>query len=66
MKYDWETEEEFKQRYREAKAQGICVFRDDANREFILDIIDDYMDIVDAIYLAEENENDIQRLRISK
>ena len=49
MKYEWESEEEFKQRVEEAKSQGICVFRDDANRESILDIIYDYMDIVDAI-----------------
>ena len=49
MKYEHETEEQFLQRQKEAKAKGICVFRDDANREFILDIIDDYMDIVDAI-----------------
>lgn len=49
MKYEWETEEQFLQRVREAKKQGICVFRDDANREFILDIIDDYIDVVDAV-----------------
>lgn len=49
MKYEWETEEQFKQRVREAKKQGICVFRDDANREFILDIIDDYIDVIDAM-----------------
>jgi hypothetical protein len=55
MKYDYETEEQFMQRYKEAKEKGICVFRDDANREFILDIIDDYMDIVDAVYIAQEN-----------
>lgn len=56
MKYEWETEEEFKQRYREAKAQGICIFRDDANREFILDIIDDYIDIIEALE-GYTNEN---------
>ena len=49
MKYEWETEDEFKQRFKEAKKKGICVFRDDNNREFILDIIYDYLDIVDAI-----------------
>lgn len=48
MKYDGETEEQFLQRQKEAKAKGVCVFRDDANREFILDIIDDYMDVLDA------------------
>lgn len=52
MKYEWETEEEFEERVREAKKKGICIFRDDNNREFILDIIDDYLDIVDA--LSEE------------
>lgn len=56
MKYEWETEEEFKKRFREAKAQGICIFRDDANREFILDIIDDYIDIVEALE-GHTNEN---------
>lgn len=54
MKYDWETEEEFLKRQKEAKKQGICVFRDDADREFILDIIDDYIDIVDAINAMED------------
>lgn len=37
------------QRVKENKDKGICVFRDDANREKILDIIDDYMDVVDAV-----------------
>ena len=49
MKYDWETEEEFQQRVKQAKAKGICVFRNDDNREMILDIIDDYIDIVDSL-----------------
>ena len=49
MKYDWETEEEFLKRQKAAKKQGICVFRDDAHREFILDIIDEYMDLVDSL-----------------
>jgi len=49
MKYSWETEEQFLQRQKEAKAHGECVFRDDANREKILDLIDNYMDIVDAV-----------------
>lgn len=44
-----ETEEQFQQRVKEARARGECVFRDDANREFILDIIDDYIDVVDAV-----------------
>lgn len=55
MKYEWETEEQFLKRQKEAKARGECVFRDDANREFILDIIDDYMDVVDAV--IEDNKN---------
>lgn len=49
MKYEWETEEQFLKRQNEAKARGECVFRDDADREMILDLIDDYMDIVDAV-----------------
>lgn len=49
MKLITETEEEFIQRVREAKRKGICIFRDDANREMILDIIDEYLDLVDAI-----------------
>ena len=48
MKYPHETEEEFLKRVKEAKARGECVFRDDNNREFILDLIDEYMDLVDA------------------
>lgn len=48
MKYEWETEEQFKKRQKEAKARGECVFRDDTNREMILDLIDDYIDLVDA------------------
>ena len=49
MKYDWETEEEFQQRVKEAKKRGVCVFRDDNNREFILDTIDLYLDIVNSL-----------------
>lgn len=49
MKYEHEIEEEFLKRVKEAKARGECVFRDDNNREFILDIIDEYMDIADSI-----------------
>ena len=48
MKYPNETEEEFLKRVKEAKSRGECVFRDDADREFILDLIDEYMDLVDA------------------
>lgn len=53
MKYDWETEEEFLQRVKEARKHGECVFRDDANREMILDLIDDYIDLVEATEDAE-------------
>ena len=35
MKYPNETEEEFLARVEEAKSRGICIFRDDANREMI-------------------------------
>lgn len=49
MKYDWETEEEFQKRQKEAKAKGICVFRNDENLDKILDIIDDYIDIIEAV-----------------
>lgn len=58
MKYPYETEEEFIARQKEAKRHGICVFRDDENREMILDIIDDYMDIVDA--LGDVNEEKME------
>ena len=49
MKYDWETEEQFLQRYKEAKRRGECVFRDDNNREMILDFIDNYIDMVEMV-----------------
>lgn len=49
MKYEWETEEQFLQRVKEAHKRGQCVFRDDANMDFILDIIDDYIDIKEAL-----------------
>lgn len=55
MKYEWETEEEFKQRVKEAKKKGICIFRNDADRERILDIIYDYLDVVDAVESIKEN-----------
>ena len=48
MKYQNETEEAFLARVRAAEARGECVFRDDANREFILDLIDEYVDIAEA------------------
>ncbi len=49
MKYPNESEEEFLKRVEEAKARGECVFRDDNNREFVLDIIDDYVDVLDSL-----------------
>lgn len=55
MKYPNETEEEFLKRVKEAKAEGICIFRDDTNREFILDLIDEYMDLYDSV--VEVNKN---------
>lgn len=58
MKYYYETEEEFIARQKEAKRHGICVFRDDKNREMILDMIDDYLDIVDV--LGDVNEESIK------
>ena len=57
MKYPNETEEQFLQRQKEAKAKGICVFRDDANMDKILDLIDDYCDLVDAIAIEGSNNN---------
>lgn len=57
MKYEWETEEQFIKRQKEAKARGECVFRDDAEREMILDLIYDYMDIVDAVNEQQNTKN---------
>lgn len=51
MKHCYETEEEFSKRFHEAKIKGICVFRDDKKRELILDLMYDYMDLVDSITL---------------
>ena len=53
MKYEWETEEQFLQRAKEARKCGRCVFRDDANMDFILDLIDDYIDLTEEV---EENK----------
>ena len=58
MKYPYETEEEFIIRVKEARSSGECVFRDDNDREMILDIIDDYLDIVDA--LGDVNEKEME------
>ena len=57
MKYPYETEEEFIARQKEAISRGECVFRDDNNREIILDIIDDYLDIVDVLQINQERSN---------
>ena len=61
MWYEWniitKTEEEFIARQKEARSRGECVFRDDNNREMILDIIDDYLDIVDALQINQERSN---------
>ena len=57
MKYSYETEEEFITRVKEARSHGECVFRDDNDREMILDIIDDYLDIVDALQINQERSN---------
>ena len=57
MKYTYETEEEFIIRVKEARSRGECVFRDDNDREMILDIIDDYLDIVDALQINQERSN---------
>ena len=56
MKYNNETEDEFLSRVKEAKARGECVFRDDNNRELILDLIDEYMDLVDATLIDSLKE----------
>ena len=58
MKYPYETEEEFIIRVKEARSRGECVFRDNNDREMILDIIDDYLDIVDA--LGDVNEKEME------
>lgn len=57
MKYPYETEEEFIIRVKESRSRGECVFRDDNDREMILDIIDDYLDIVDALQINQERRN---------
>lgn len=57
MKHPDETEKEFLRRIEEAEAKGLCIFRDDSNREKILDIIDDYCDLVDAVAIERSNNN---------
>ena len=51
MKYPYETEEEFIIRVKESRSRGECVFRDDNDREMI---IDDYLDIIET--LGDVNE----------
>lgn len=58
MKYPYETEEEFIIRVKKSRSHGECIFRDDNDREMILDIIDDYLDIVDA--LGDVNEEEME------
>ena len=58
MKYPYETEEVFIIRVKESRSRGECVFRDDNDREMIVDIIDDYLDIVDA--LGDVNEKEME------
>ena len=45
MKYPYETEEEFIISVKEARSRGECVFRDDNDREMILDIVDALGDV---------------------
>ena len=52
MKFANETEQEFLARFYKWKRKGMCLFRDDANREFILDLIDAYIDAKEALYDA--------------
>lgn len=49
MKLQNETEEQFLARFHEWKREGMCLFRDDADREFILDLIDAYIDAKEAL-----------------
>ena len=57
MKRPDETEEEFQARVQEAKSKGICIFRNDQNREMILDIIDAYIDVYEAVYDDDRKGN---------
>lgn len=55
MRYPHETDSEFRTRVEQAAAKGICVFADDADREFIFDIIGEYMDIRNAVLDQQNN-----------
>ena len=50
MKLQNETDEDFLSRFEEAKRHGECIFRDDVNREMILDIIDAYIDAKETLF----------------
>ena len=57
MKLSNETEQEFLVRFHEWKRQGKCLFREDANREFILDTIDAYIDVKEALFDANRRNH---------
>lgn len=59
MKYEWETEEQFRKRQKEAKAIGQCVFRDDNNREMILNLINSYLDVYEAVADYEKEQEEL-------
>ena len=63
MKYPNETEEHFLKRVDEAKIQGVCLFRDDNNREKILDIIDDYLDLRYSLAVVQQEMLDPNYIR---
>lgn len=49
MKLPTETEEEFISRQQDARRKGIVVFWDDSDREFLLDVIEDYITLMTAL-----------------
>lgn len=55
MKYPNETETAFDARRKDAKRRGVLIWRNDAVREQILDMIYDYLDILDL--LDDNGEN---------
>ena len=54
MRLPGETDEEFARRAAEARSEGICIFENDDEREFILDIIDDYLELYEAVNYHKE------------
>ena len=66
MKHPTEMEDEFLGRVEEAKSRGECVFRDDANRETILDIIDNYIDIADSLPKETINDSNSKKFKIRR